>query len=257
MEREKIAKEINRYANKKICIMSTLIASITVLIIFVVLAQFVKRDFFAYGTLVMYAFMIVVLLIAFKFDLNKKLAKIITKDDYIEILKYMSEISDCVSEWKYYESILMIKRTLNEMVYYHIYEADEVFREYLCYLQTFLQGNNKKQMISSEALSRPHLRAISSKLLEQIGQGELKRVELDNLTVEKKPNKKQVYNITAIFSGVCNGVLIVLVLAKVIITVNPAWYECINASHLWRILYNTGIDVVAAVLAMITWKGKQ
>jgi len=201
--------------------------------------------------------MIVMLLIACKFDLNKKLAKSITKEDYIEILNYISKMEKDISELKYYESILMIKRTLDEMVYYHMNEIDEVFRDYLCYLQSFLKDDSNKQRLSAKALDRQYLKTVCDKLLGQIEQGKIKKSELGDLAVDKELDKRRFCNTTALFSSLCNGGLIVLVLAKVIITVNPAWYEWINTSHLWRILYNTGIDVIAAVLAMIALKEKR
>ncbi|MBE5852137.1 MAG: hypothetical protein E7299_04160 [Lachnospiraceae bacterium] len=258
MEKEQIAKEINRYVNKKMRTIIMFIASVVMTILFAGLASFVKHDFFAYAVLVMYAIMLGMMFIAIKFDLNKRIVDVITKEDYIEILKYMSEMPDNISKWKYYEILLMIKRTLNEIVYYHTYEVDEVVREYLYYLQTFLNGDNKKQVISSDALNQPYLRAVSSTLLKQIEQGEIKRAELKSLTVEDKPNKKQSYRTIALFSSPINKFLIVLVLVKVIVTVNPSWYEVVvSASSIWRIPYNTATDVMAAVLAVIALKGEQ
>ena len=75
--------------------------------------------------------------------------------------------------------------------------------------------------------------------------------------MDKELDKRWFYNTTVLFSGLCNGILIVLVLAKVIITVEPDWFEYINASPFWRIPYNTSIDIIAAVLAMIALKEKR
>ena len=197
--------------------------------------------------------MILMTIIAYKFNLNESLMKIIKIDDYIEILKYMAEIPNDICAQKYYDGLLMIQRTLNEMVYYHIDEVvDEAFRNHLNYLQSVFLSDNKNSFVSSKVLKKSYLKKISIMLLQQIDKGEFNVYELDKILVSDENEEiiKKQFITTAMINNLCNIILIFIVIIKIVITINNNWYDSVNSSVFLRIIYNTSVDIIAVVLAL-------
>lgn len=256
MNKEMIDKEISRYTRKKLIIVGSLLLSVLVLIICVIINQFVKKSWIAYGAIISYFSVILIMLIACKFNLNKTLAGVISKEDYKEILKYMIEIPDNISSQKYYEGLLMIKRTLNEMVYYHMNGIDDNFKKHLYYLQAMFLDESNVGLISSKVLNKEYLKEISSILLEQINNGQFNAEKVEKVIVREELNKKQNHITVKMLTSLCNVILILFVMVKIAITINSRWFSCVNDSLFWRIMYNTSIDMIAAVLAVMTIKEK-
>lgn len=255
MTKEIIERKINNYTKRKLIIVSMLFISLIVMIICAIVNQIIKVNWIAYVAIISYFLMILMTIIAYKFNFNESLMKTIKIDDYKEILKYMSEIPNDICTQKYYDGLWMIKQTLNEMVYYHINEVvDETFRNHLCYLQSvFLSGNNNS-FVSSLVLNKSYLKKISKMLLHQIDKGEFNVYELDKNIVNDENDeviKKQFHITTGMLTNLCNVILIFLVIIKIVITANNKWYESVNGSDILRIIYNTSVDIIAVVLAII------
>lgn len=217
--------------------------------------QFLGIRWAAYGAIISYFFMVSMIIVACRFNLNESLMKVITVDDYKEILKYISEIPNNISIQKYYDGLLMIKRTLDEMVYYHTNEVvDETFRQHLCYLQSKFLNEKDVTLLSSEVLNKSYLKKISSILLQQINNGCFTEIKLEENEVKDERIKKQIHISGKMLTNLFNAILIIIVIFKSMITINDNWYYSINNYLFWRIIYNTSVDIIAVVLAIITWQ---
>lgn len=253
MTKEKIAKKIKHYTRNKIIIVSLLLISTVSMCSLVILNLFIKANWITYGAIISYLFMFVMIIAACRFNLNEPLTKAITINEYKEILKYMSEISDNISTQVYYDGLLMIKRTLDNMVYYYINRMnDDIFRQNLCYLQSVFLSDNNIRLISSKVLNKTYLKGISKLLYEQIENGKFDISELQNYDVKNLKIKKQFHVSEKMFTNILNVILILIVIIKIAITINVEWYNNINNYPFWRIIYNTSIDFIAASFAVIT-----
>lgn len=256
MNKDKISSEITRYTTKKIIIVGMMLISITTMIVCVILYQFWQKDILSNISILSYFCVIIMMFIACRFDMSKVLMKVISIDDYKEILKYLSDIPDEIMEEKYYDGLLMIRRTLNGMVYYHMNGIDGTYRQHLCYLQSLFIDKSNKNLFSPELLNKTYLRKISEILLKQINDDKFDVTELDNVNIIDENIRKKLHVTSKMIVGLCNGVLICFVLVKMLITINDTWYSCVNDSLFLRIMYNTSIDIIAAVLAIISLREK-
>lgn len=254
MTKEKIARKINSYTHKKLIIVGLLLLSVFMMCVCVMGDQFLGIRWAAYGAIISYFFMALMIIIACRFNLNESLMKVITVDDYKEILKYISEIPNNISIQKYYDGLLMIKRTLDEMVYYHTNEVDETFRQHLCYLQSIFLNEKDVALLSSVVLNKSYLKKISSILLQQINNGYFSEIELEENEVKDERIKKQIHISEKMLTNLFNAILIVIVIFKIMITINDNWYYSINNYLFLRVIYNTSVDIIAVVLAIITWQ---
>lgn len=251
MTKEEITKKINSYTKKKIIIVSLLLISTFLMCICVIINQFTGINEAAFGAMILYLVMLVMMIIASRFNLNEPLMKTITIDDYKEILKYMAEIPFNIPAQIYYDGLFMIKRTLDEMVYYHIYAVDDIFRQHLCYLQSIFVRTDKTGFISSKVLNKSYLRGVSELLYKQIESRQFNAMELDSYNVKEEIIDKRFHVSGVMITNLLNIMLVVIVMVKVIITINHKWYNGINELLFWRVMYNTSIDIIAAFLAII------
>jgi len=252
MTKETIGKKINNHTNRKLIIGSLIIISLIMMIFCGIVYQGIEANWIAYIAIISYFLMILMIFLAYRFNFNELLMKTIKIDDYKEMLKYMSEIPNNICTQKYYDGLLMIKRTLNEMVYYHLHDVDETYRNHLCYLQSVFLNENNTSFVSSQVLNKSYLRAISTILLQQIDKGVFDKYELDNVNCGNDEINKKQFHITArMLTNICNVILIIIVLVKIGITVNNNWYDSVNGSFFLRIIYNTSADIIAVVLAII------
>lgn len=251
MTKEEITKKINSYSKKKIIIVSLLMISAFLMCICLIIYQFMRINWAAFGAMILYLVMLVMMIIASRFNLNEPLMKTITIDDYKEMLKYMAEIPFNIPAQIYYDGLFMIKRTLDEMVYYHIYVVDDIFRQHLCYLQSMFLRTDNTGFISSKVLNKSYLRGVSKLLYEQIESGRFNAIELDSYDVKEEIIDKRFHVSGAMITNLLNVMLVLIVTVKVVITINGKWYNSINELLFWRIMYNTSIDVIAAFLAII------
>lgn len=252
MTKEEIEKKINSYTNKKIIIVSLMFIAVFVLLVCVIVHIFIKTDLIAYVEIISYFFIVFMIIVAYNFNLNEPLMKTITIDDYKEILKYMSEIPNDISSQKYYDGLLMIKRTLDEMVHYQINGVnDESFRKHLWYLQSEFLNYNNTGLVSSKVLNEVYLKSISNILLQQINNGQFDLSELENIVVEDEMSKKQFHITETMITKSCNTILIFIVIAKMAITINGNWYNSIDSCLFLKVMYNTSADIIAAIFAII------
>ena len=252
MTKEEIEKKINSYTNKKIIIVSLMFIAVFVMLACVIVHIFIKTDLIAYVEIISYFFIVFMIIVAYNFNLNEPLMKTITIDDYKEILKYMSEIPNDISSQKYYDGLLMIKRTLDEMVHYQMDRVDdENFKEHLRYLQSIFLSYNNTSFVSSKVLNKSYLKSISNILLNQIDNGKFNRNELDNAVVEEETIRKKFHITEKMITIPCNAVLIVIMLIKIVVTMNDNLYNIVDSCLVLRMVYNTSADIIAAILATI------
>ena len=200
-----------------------------------------------------YFFMIIMLVIAYFFPYDKVLVKNMTKKDYIAILEYLSDIPVETDKQEYFDGLVMIKRTLNEAVYYNMGTMDETYRDNICYLQGQFVPKDKSKIIPSILFNKSYIEALSKQLLIQINGNNIELLEMETL-IDKYDNvgKKGIQISSEIIKVFCTSILVIIVIYKVVVTVNRC--EILN-NVFEEIVYNTSADIIALILAVEScWK---
>ena len=119
MGAKEIAKKIRKHTIYKTIIVVALIVD---LCLFLVGFIFEKNSTF---TIITYFLMIGITIIAYLFPLNATLSKNISVNDYSDILEYMSNISNEMSKQQYFDGLIMIRNSLDEIVHYKMNDAEQ------------------------------------------------------------------------------------------------------------------------------------
>ena len=129
MGAKEIAKKIRKHTIYKTIIVVALIVD---LCLFLVGFIFEKNSTF---TIITYFLMIGITIIAYLFPLNATLSKNISVNDYSDILEYMSNISNEMSKQQYFDGLIMIRNSLDEIVHYKMNDAEQYIKDNIWYLQ--------------------------------------------------------------------------------------------------------------------------
>ncbi len=244
MVTREIEKTIRRYTICKFIIMIALLVT-TLLFILSVLVG--KNQTFI---IIAYLMMMLIVVIAYAFPLNRKLFKNVDIDDYFVILDYLESIPENMWEQIYYDGLVMIKNSLDEIAHYKLGKAERYFADNIYYLQGrfYLPHNNNS--IPKILYNRKYIRELCVELKCQIENKifNVGRLEAIQCKDEKREHKK--FYIEP--QDICNIILFGLVMYKIIFSVNTKAYEFMNNSIAHRVIYNVGADIIAVAIVIIT-----
>lgn len=116
---EKIENTIKKYSNMKLVIVISLVLFDVLLICTVVLNQIFNNTYTLRACLISYALEIFVIIVACIFPLGRSLKDYITDNEYKEMLKFLCSRTDGLTKMQYVDGLILIKRTLDLMVYNH------------------------------------------------------------------------------------------------------------------------------------------
>lgn len=244
MNAEKIKKIITRYTILKMAILVLLLISF---IATLAALYIVKNEIMA---IVTYLITIVIMIIGYTFPINKSLSINPSVQDFDGILEYLSQDSENVCKRTYFEGLVMIKNSLDEMVYYQMHlDINEEIKSCIRYLQGKFHAERKKTGIPSELYNRGYVRALCNELQQEVKAVKFNPEKLDK--IQCKCEREIKINITA--QDVCNIILCMLIIYKIVVTINDKYYDSLDESIIRRLIYNVGADVMAAVLAILAF----
>ena len=251
MKKTEIKEKINGYTKKKIFISGALALSAAVLCISIFIYGYYSIKYMMCLGVVAYICMVVALIIGYIFSLNPMIINVSTVDDFEAILEYLEDMPDKVMEQEYCDSLHIITNSLQKYVYYRENKEDELLEKHIRYLQiNILKYDEKINAFSSELLDKEFLKSMCKEMLHQIKKGVFNSNELDKL--EKNKTTKKYRSITEkMLKYICDSVLVVIVVVKVILTYKTDWYNSINAKCVGRLFYNTSTDIIAAIFAIM------
>lgn len=255
MTKEIICNKIKCYSNVKLLISIMLLFSLIGMVISLIVYSVTTNPIWGNIGLFSYALMILFVIFASLFPLNKPLKEEITLEDYRGILEFFVYMSDDITKQQYYDALIMTKWSLNITVYYHIIDKDikDTLRKHLCYMQGVVFRDKNKNSIPLRLLNKTYFKRVCNVLLEQVNKNDFNEEEIGRIVPEEiKKEKKPRITITKLL----DIVLIIIVVIKISITLNDGWYQLAGTNIVIRILYNTSVDVIAMVVAIIAWKRK-
>lgn len=107
-------------------------------------------------TIITYFLMIGITIIAYLFPLNTTLSKNISVNDYSDILEYMSNISNEMSKQQYFDGLIMIRNSLDEIVHYKMNDAEQYIKDNIWYLQGRFHKGETINTIPSDLYNRTY-----------------------------------------------------------------------------------------------------
>lgn len=199
-------------------------------------------------TIVSYLLLILNIIIGYICPHNRTLSKHSTIDDYPGILDYLSEISDDDEKQIYFDGLVLIKNSLNEIVHYHGDSESYVLKNAF-YLQGKFRPYDKNSVIPMELCNRTYLRSICIELKNQLDNREFDLGKLEIIRCKKEEKCYARFGIDP--CDVCNIILIGIVILKFIFTINTNYYSMIEQSIEYRIFYNLGTDIIAVIVVLL------
>ena len=248
---EKIENTIKKYSNMKLVIVISLVLFDVLLICTVVLNQIFNNTYTLRACLISYALEIFVIIVACIFPLGRSLKNYITDNEYKEMLKFLCSRTDGLTKIQYVDGLILIKRTLDLMVYNHTDRLDDVYKRNLYYLQGIVFLADEKNIVPKRLLNRNYVKSICEILLEQMNESVFHLNEIETIEVEDSEGKLKVTPTEDAIVWLCLSFLIAIVVGKVLISLKPGWYECVDVNLFVRVVYSTGTDFVAIILAAI------
>lgn len=245
MEKCEIEKIIKNYTITKYILIFALFGSC---LLFVVGILFLKNQNIS---IMAYIFMLLFVASAYLFPLNCKLSKNLTVDDFQGILDYLIDITDDqMNDQLYFESLVMIKNSLNEIAHYHMEHEKQYFKDCIYYLQGQFNYGKNSQIIPLKLYNREYLHDLCTELKNQIDKEMFDANILPDINdnADNISKKRRVCKLPLI--GICNFILICIVIGKFLITLNTNWYDSVNNDIFLRVFYNLGADLIAVVLAI-------
>lgn len=244
MNKQEIKKIIKNYMRKKYILIAALIASF---LFFIVGMFFIKNKNIS---IVAYMLMLLIVVLAYLFPINCKLSKMLTVDDFKGILDYLIDISDDMSNRLYFDSLVMIKNSLDEIAHYHIEHENQCIKDCIFYLQGQFDYGKGSQFVPLKLYNRKYLKKLCTELKLQITNGIFDANVLQNIN-DKSDNvgrKRKLHKLSVI--GICNFILIFIVICKIMVTLDINYYNRVNSDVFLRFFYNLGADIIAVVLAI-------
>ena len=245
MGAKEIAKKIRKHTIYKTIIVVALIVD---LCLFLVGFIFEKNSTF---TIIKYFLMIGITIIAYLFPLNATLSKNISVNDYSDILEYMSNISNEMSKQQYFDGLIMIRNSLDEIVHYKMNDAEQYIKDNIWYLQGQFHKGDTINTIPSDLYNRTYTSDLCTKLIEQMKNHTFNATELENIRCSDEPKinfKKRIE-----LQYICNVILAGLVIYKVYVSLNTSAYDAMNNDVVKRLVYNVGADIIAVVVIVINY----
>lgn len=259
MEQE-IKKKVDRYYYGKIFIVVGLLISLLMTCVGAIIYTFAENkivgNFATAGYVAMIFFMVIALIFPVgKYDLKKHMGK----KDIISICNFLSNL-DCGKN-KYLEALLIIKRTVKEMVHDRstmnrsfAQEDEAVLNQAWDCFDLYLSSLNIKEF------DRESVSNYATNLGKQIKNGSVDFYQLQNATnsmqagktTKKKPTSYGWLSVA--FLIMITFILVALVIFKILIAIEPGLYKIDDGP--WKIIYQTGTDVIACVFAMYSIKSE-
>lgn len=207
-------------------------------------------------TIVTYLLMLMIVVIAYLYPLNIALSKNMSTKDYPGILEYLGNISNEISNQQYFDGLIMIKNSLDEIVHYKMGNAEQYVKDNIWYLQGKFHLVDKKNSISLDLYNRTYVRDICLELQRQMGNRTFDTKVLESIKCSDEQDVSSKKRIEA--QHICNFILVGLVLYKIWVSVNTSAYDTMNNDVAKRLVYNVGADIVAVAVIIINyWKTKK
>lgn len=254
MTKEDVKKKITKYSMQKYVICFFLISLIIVMLISIAAMQIWKFKWISYCAIGSYVSLIVCVIIACVFPLNKPLTEFVSEDDYKAILEYFIDMSDGMGELAYHDGLFLIKRAFTKTIRnISINELKEIPRKHLCYMEGIVFRNTENNsLIPKKLLNRTYMKHVCSLLLAQINENRFYEDEINRIPFEKSESKKHTYISSKAIYIIITVILVVLVIGKLIFSINETLYGLTSTNIFARVVYNTSADVVAICFAIHT-----
>jgi len=195
--------------------------------------------------------MIGITIIAYLFPLNTTLSKNISVNDYSDILEYMSNISNEMSKQQYFDGLIMIRNSLDEIVHYKMNDAEQYIKDNIWYLQGRFHKGETINTIPSDLYNRTYTSSLCTELIDQMKNHTFNAAELENIRCSDEPKinfKKRIE-----LQHICNVILAGLVIYKVYVSLNTCAYDAMNNDVVKRLVYNVGADIIAVAVIVINY----
>lgn len=244
MNKGEIEKIIKRHTiAKNILIVALFVSSL----FFLVSILLIKKQNIS---IVSYILMILIIVLVYLFPLNCKLSKFLDVDDFYGILDYLIDIKDDMCDQLYFESLVMIKNSLDEIAHYHIEHEKQYIKECIYYLQGQFTYGKDSQNIPLKLYNRKYLKDICIELKNQISKEmfDANTLQAINDNIDNIRRKRRIFKLP--FVGCCNFILICIFIGKFVITWNSDCYNRVSNDGFLRVFYNLGTDIIAVVLAI-------
>lgn len=245
MEKCEIEKIIKKYTIKKYILIFALFGSC---LFFIVSILFIKNQNIS---IIAYILLLLIVALAYLFPLNCKLSKNLSADDFHGILDYLIYIADDqMNNQLYFESLVMIKNSLNEIAHYHMEHEEQYIKDCIYYLQGQFNYGKNSQIIPLKLYNRKYLKNLCAELRIQIAKGMFDANILQNINdnADNINKKRRIFKLSLVWC--CNVILICIFAGKFVITWNINYYDKVNNDIFLRVFYNLGADSIAVVLAI-------
>ena len=245
MSGKEIEKKIKWYTICKFLILGVLITFETSLVINIF---FINNKFFE---IILYFAMILTVIVAYTFPINIPLSRNHSVKDFPGILEYLANIPENIGKQRYFEGLVMIKNSLDDIVHYHMeYGMDEDIRACICYLQGKFHSE-KNCIIPMQLYDRSYVCALCQKLQEEVNDVKFNAEDLDNIIGKGNQVVKRKKRIT--IHNIYNIVIICFLIFKIVVSVNNNLYDSMDNNIFERLFYNVGVEVLTIALRVLSY----
>lgn len=249
MDKKDIEKLIKSFSLKKQWILKGMYCAMMIFLGGVLISIIFEFDIIA---IVGYVMLIVLMVVAYSFVLNRTLINVTSRNDYIAILDYLENFPEGISKREYLDAVYIIKESLNEVVYnkMNILGNDTYVNDNVFFIQSRFHFNKNYE---KEIFDENYLKLLGKRLREQLSVGYFNANELENMVVTENmvvaEGKLKKNSINLI--DVCNIIFLIIIAYKLIITLNNDLYNIMNEKILLRLIYNIGADIITISIAGI------
>lgn len=248
MGAEEIKKKIRRHTIGKIVVLVVLCITVFVFLY----AALVRES--VLGSLITYFAVLIVLIVVYKYPLNVPLSRCPSVIDYKGILEYLRNVSDDLNGQMYYDGLVMIKNSLNEIVYHGLNEVEsQDSKNNIMYLQEIFRSENKRKMFSEKLYCREYVRHLCDELYQQFIDNKFQPHRIEEIKVDaiSIKHRKRTIPYLVIAKVIASLFLVGLIVFKFSLTINIQAYESIGSNDVYRVIYNIGADFVAIAIILI------
>ena len=242
MNKEKINKKIKQHTRRKRIILSILLMGAILFGIGILCGKL-------YTSVFGYILIIIAIVSTYFFTLDTKLTNEHTTEDFFEILDYLANIKDYnLRGQTYVDGLIMIGNSIDEIVHYKMnYVNNQCLEDCMFYLQGKLHAMKLQKVYNIE-----YIETLCKELQKQIKNKKFSAKNLDSIKTKEESSKKYVLH-KNIMLIICNALLIVIMLFKIVYSVDLQRYNSIESNELLRVIYNSGADILAVAIAVASY----
>lgn len=195
---------------------------------------------------------LIMIFLGWLFPINNKLCKTTSTEDYYGIIHYISNMPSDIGKYMYFDGLVMIKNTINDIASDHLYNQKQYVIDSVLYLQELfcdMDESDKRSIIPEKLMNRNYLKKVCEELIRKLDEqsfipNKLEKIKSDtDFTITHKCRTKQTN--LKLKSGIAMTAILAI---KIIVTIDYTKYCQINENWSSRLFYNSGIDIIALFL---------